>query len=614
MPAVAFRIQDELSGSRSPENSGITLVISPLIALMKDQVDALLRRGVKAAVLNSSVSRDQYLATQEDLRHGRLDLLYCAPERLNSEGFIASLKAIPGGIRLLAVDEAHCISEWGHSFRPDYLKISRFAQEAQVERVVCLTATATPKVAQDICDAFSIPKGGLFTTTVYRPNLRLLAQSSTKATDDVGRLVAHLREHPGPTIVYVTIQKGAEKLAEELQKRGFPAKPYHAGMSSDVRTKTQDEFLASSNMIVVATIAFGMGIDKPDIRNIIHFDIPSSIEAYSQQIGRAGRDGRPSVCVFNLSSKDFYLRNIFTYGDRPSERSLKLLLEDICSPNRRDLKPGDTFTVSLYQQARDVDINQTILSIIYAQLELHFKLFRAAGHLYNEYKYISKDPRMMSNDKSNAARAIARASVKASKWTYIALDQLSDTSGIPRADLVRKIDEWNERGYIQLEKKGVQSIFRLERPLPIAQEEIDGMIKQLDASMEAKEKQDLERTKALIDLITDKECFSRALATYFGETSDGMPEECGHCTWCETHEQAFLPDEPPQPPDPAKVRKLLDRVQVRDDPRFLAKVAFGIRSPRMGEMKIYSSGVFESMNVCDFTELLKIFTEECSRA
>lgn len=135
---------------------------------MKDQVDALLRRGVKAAVLNSSVSRDQFLATQDDLKKGRLDLIYCAPERLNSEGFIASLKDIPGGIRLLAVDEAHCISEWGHSFRPDYLKIARFAKEAQVERVVCLTATATPKVAEDIRDAFAIPKEGLFRTTMYR--------------------------------------------------------------------------------------------------------------------------------------------------------------------------------------------------------------------------------------------------------------------------------------------------------------------------------------------------------------------------------------------------------------------------------------------------------------
>lgn len=137
VPAVAFKEMDKDSGSRVPKHSGVTLVISPLIALMKDQVDALLRRNIKAAVLNSSISRDQYLMTHDDLRNGRLDIVYCAPERLNSEGAMESLKAIPGGIRLLAVDEAHCISEWGHSFRPDYLKIARFAKEANVERVVC---------------------------------------------------------------------------------------------------------------------------------------------------------------------------------------------------------------------------------------------------------------------------------------------------------------------------------------------------------------------------------------------------------------------------------------------------------------------------------------------
>jgi hypothetical protein len=519
-----------------------------------------------------------------------------------------------GGIRLLAVDEAHCISEWGHSFRPDYLKIARFAQEAQVERVACLTATATSKVAQDICDAFNVPPEGLFSTTVYRKNLRLLAQSSTRETDDIGNLVTYLKKNPGPTIVYVTIQKGAETLADQLRKHGFPAKAYHAGLSTDIKTRTQDEFLASKKMIVVATIAFGMGIDKPDIRNIIHFDIPSSIESYSQQIGRAGRDGLPSVCLSNLSTKDFYLRNIFTYGDRPSKRSLKLLFEDICSPARKHLKEGDTFLVSMYHQSRDVDISPTTLSIIYAQLELHYKLFRAAGALYTDYKYISKSPQVLSNDTSPAARAIKQAAVSSSKWTHVALDDVAHSSGIPRADLVRKIDEWNERGAIQLEKKGVQNTFRLEKPLPTAKGELEAMINQLDESMGARETQDLQRTKALINLLTDKKCFSFALASYFGETSGAMAEECGHCTWCETHEQVILPDEPPQRPDPMKIERILEKVTARDDPRFLAKIAFGINSPRITAEKIKSTGVFESMNVCDFLELLEIFSAECGGA
>lgn len=608
---MTFRYQDQELGRRAPGQSGVTLVISPLIALMKDQVDALLRRGVNAAVLNSSVTRDQYLVTQDDLRNGRLDLIYCAPERLNSEGFISSLKSIPGGIRLLAVDEAHCISEWGHSFRPDYLKIARFAKEAEVERVVCLTATATSKVADDIRRAFSIPEEGLYKTTMYRPNLRLLAEANSKDTDYKTKLVAHLRKYPGPTIVYVTLQKGAETLAADLRSRGFQARPYHAGMTTQIRTKTQDDFLASRDMIVVATIAFGMGIDKPDIRSIVHFDIPDSIESYSQQIGRAGRDGRPSVCMFYLATKDFYLRNIFTYGDRPSERSLRLLLEDICSPARAQLQIGDTFTLSMITQSREVDIKPTILGILYAQMELHFKLFRAAGTLYNKYKYLIKDSNIVLNDASPAACAIIKASVKSSKWTYVALEELANSTGIARTDFVRTMDDWNERGAIQLEKEGVQNIFRLERALPSSPQEIADIIRQLDESMAATEQQNLARTKSLLELITNKRCFARAIASYFGEASGGMSEECGHCTWCETHAQVVLPNEPPQPPDPAKVKELLDKVTVRDDPRFLAKVAFGIKSPRITALKVLQTGVFESMNVCDFVDLLKVFTAAC---
>ncbi|KAH5475430.1 ATP-dependent DNA helicase [Parastagonospora nodorum] len=611
IPAVCFRYQDEEAGRRISQSKGVSLVISPLIALMKDQVDALLKRGIKAAVLNSSVSRDYYLATQDDLRHGRLDLLYCAPERLNSEGFIASLKDIPGGIRLLAVDEAHCISEWGHSFRPDYLKIARFAKEANVERVVCLTATATEKVAKDIRDAFSIPSEGLFQTTMYRPNLRLLAEANPKGTDYKAKLVAHLRKYPGPTIVYVTLQKHTESLADDLNQRGFKAKPYHGGMTPDVRSKTQDEFLASKDMIVVATIAFGMGIDKPDIRNIVHFDIPDSIESYSQQIGRAGRDGKPSVCLFYLATKDFHLRNIFTYGARPSLRSLRLLLEDICSPANKKLKVGETFTVSLYTQAREVDISAIVLGIIYAQLELHYKLFRAAGTLYSTYKYATKDANTIKNDTTAAANVIKKASVKATKWTHVAVDDLANTSRMERADLVRKLNQWNEQGAIELKTEGVRNMFRLERRLPSTKKEIDEIINQLDEGMGATEKMNLDRTKALIDLITDKQCFSRALASYFGETGSHAPVNCGHCTWCETHAQVVLPNEPPLPPDPAKVQKVLDRISVRDDPRFLAKIAFGIKSPRGTDLKVYNTGVFESMNVCDFMELLQVFTRAC---
>jgi hypothetical protein len=318
--------------------------------------------------------------------------------------------------------------------------------------------------------------------------------------------------------------------------------------------------------------------------------------------------------MFYLATKDFHLRNIFTYGARPSIHSLKLLLEGLCSPANRELKVGEMFTVSMYTQAKEVDIGVIVLGIIYAQLELHFKLFRAAGTLYSTYKYATKDANAIRNDTSAAANVIKRASVKATKWTHIAVDDLANTSRVERADLVRKLNQWNEQGTVELKTEGVRNVFRLERPLPSTKKEIDDIITQLDDSMGATEQMNLDRTKALIDLITDKECFSRALAGYFGESGSTAPKDCGHCTWCETRTQVVLPNEPPQPPDSDKVQKVLEKISVRDDPRFLAKVAFGIKSPRATDLKVYNTGVFESMNVCDFMELLQVFTVACEKS
>lgn len=187
---------------------------------------------------------------------------------------------VRGGVRLLAVDEAHCISEWGHAFRPDYLKVARFAKEIEAERVVCLTATATPTVAKDVCKAFDIPDTGLFKTPTYRPNLRLMARSFQTKKESYPELRSFLKRHLGPTIIYVTLQKHTEELAEQLGKHGFKARPFHAGMKPEEKTECQEVFMASTDLIVVATIAFGMGIDKANIRNVIHYDIPRSLEGY----------------------------------------------------------------------------------------------------------------------------------------------------------------------------------------------------------------------------------------------------------------------------------------------------------------------------------------------
>ncbi|MEM9940844.1 MAG: RecQ family ATP-dependent DNA helicase [Planctomycetota bacterium] len=268
---------------------GLTVVVSPLIALMKDQIDQLKQRGVEAVRLDSSLSFDEYRDAIQKVRDGRAKLLYVAPERFFNERFRGELQGIK--ISLFAIDEAHCISQWGHNFRPDYLKLFRISQELDVQRILCLTATATPAVQQDICQTFNIDQEDAICTDFFRPNLHIRSQIVSGSERDQ-LLVSQIQQSPrGPTIVYVTLQKTAENVAEVCRSFGLNAKHYHAGMNPEQRSEIQDWFMGSQCGIVVATIAFGMGIDKQDIRYVYHYNPPKSIENFAQEIGRAGRDG-----------------------------------------------------------------------------------------------------------------------------------------------------------------------------------------------------------------------------------------------------------------------------------------------------------------------------------
>ncbi|UQC81692.1 RecQ family ATP-dependent DNA helicase [Colletotrichum lupini] len=623
VPAVAIKELDKETGSRSPEESGVTVVISPLIALMKDQVDALRRRGIAAAVLDSTQSREEFVDVHSKLACGKLDLLYCAPERLNNEGFLASMSQI-----------------WGHSFRPDYLKIARFAKEANVDRVICLTATATAAVAKDIRTTFDIPPEGLFVTSMYRPNLRLLVEPITTDDDQVEICTKFLKKHPGPSIIYVTTHAAAETLANELSKKKFNARAYHGGLNADVRGGIQDTFLKSQNMIIVGTIAFGMGIDKENVRTIIHFDLPGSLEAYSQQIGRAGRDGKPSTCMLYLSDKDFFVRNVFIHGERPSMLALRALFEEICSKENCQLKPGDPFSVAITSQSRRIDIRETQLSIIYAYLELKFGLLRASTPQYSEYKYQVLQHRALEIDGSPASKYILSHSRKAQTWTNIDVDVPVGNGGVSRADVTRKLDSWAESGIIKLSKTGVQKVFRVSKKLPSQQADIDEIIDNIDQEIVKKEKQDLQRVQDLVNLLTGKSCLTRGLATYFADTTHSSVKECGHCTWCETHQQVRLPGFTPKPLDEKAMRRVLavckeacqqeaskakggkpktTALQTRqalanstakDDARFMACVAFGIRTPRVSSMSLHNNkAVFETMSTCNFNDLVQKFED-----
>ena len=292
---------------------GLTLVVSPLIALMKDQVDGLLANGVPAGLLNSTLTAQEANQVQDQARQGKIKILYVAPERLAISGFQRFLQSLD--VSLIAIDEAHCISEWGHDFRPDYRNLKSLRKDFPGVPVIALTATATEPVREDIVNQLALDKPEIFISSFNRPNLTYTIQPKT---EPLGSLLNLLEKHQGGSaIIYRFSRKATEETALELSERGFSALPYHAGLERDLRRETQEKFIRDQVQIVVATIAFGMGIDKPDVRLVVHYDLPKTVEGYYQETGRAGRDGLPSDCVL-----------FYSYGDRSKQEYFISQIED----------------------------------------------------------------------------------------------------------------------------------------------------------------------------------------------------------------------------------------------------------------------------------------------
>ena len=308
---------------------GLTLVISPLIALMKDQVDGLRANGIAADFINSSLSQSDVSQVRARISSGKTKILYLAPERLALSGFQHFLSDLD--VRLIAIDEAHCISEWGHDFRPDYRNLKSLRKLLPGVPMIALTATATEKVRQDIVEQLELRQPEIFLASLNRPNLSYAVRPKRRSFD---ALLDLLKSHRGePAIVYRFSRKDTESLAAKLSGQGFPALPYHAGLDASVRRDTQEQFIRDEVPIVVATIAFGMGIDKPDIRVVVHFDLPKSIEGYFQETGRAGRDGLPAECVLFFSYHDrmkqeFFIKEIEDRQERENaSQKLRQMIE-----------------------------------------------------------------------------------------------------------------------------------------------------------------------------------------------------------------------------------------------------------------------------------------------
>jgi len=357
---------------------GMTLVVSPLLSLMKDQLDFLQARNIPAARLDSTLARDEYSAILERAKSGRLKILMIAVERFKNERFRSHLAKMD--VKLLVVDEAHCISEWGHNFRPEYLKLPDYQKEFNIPQTLLLTATATERVIEDMCAKFDIARKNVFVTGFYRSNL-FLQVTPTAASEKKNRLLQRIREAPqDPTIVYVTLQKTAEEVAEFLCANDINAHPYHAGMQTEKREEVQNKFMDGTIACIVATIAFGMGIDKRDIRRIIHYDLPKSIENYSQEIGRSGRDGKPALCEVLANRDSIHVLENFIYGDTPETSSIRELLRTI-KENK-----GNVWEIKTTALSNDLNIRILPLKTLLVYLALE-KVIRPKLTYFEEYSF-----------------------------------------------------------------------------------------------------------------------------------------------------------------------------------------------------------------------------------
>jgi ATP-dependent DNA helicase RecQ len=499
---------------------GMTLVVSPLIALMKDQIDGLVAKGVRAARLDSSLSAAESRQVWSDLDSGQLKLLYVAPERFASERFLQRLRR--SSISMMVVDEAHCISEWGHNFRPDYLKLAALSGELRAERVLALTATATAAVAQDICRTFAIAPAAYVNTGFHRPNLVMRARPCL-ASERNDLLVKQLREgEPGATIVYVTLQKTSEQVAEFLQSNGIAARAYHAGMEPEARHAVQDWFMASPDAVVVATIAFGMGIDKADIRHVHHYNMPKSLENYMQETGRAGRDGKAACCSLLVCPDDIATLENFAYGDTPTREAVDGLVRAV-------LAQPDSFDVSVHALSAAHDIRKLVVSTLLTYLELAGVIV-STGPIYNEYKFQPHRPSAeMLADLDAPTRRFARAmfakSRKGRTWFSLDIAAVAEAIGEPRARLVAALNHFEEKGDLTISVADVRHGYRFAcRPAAA-----DALVEMLHQRFLQSEARDIARLGQVVALAATPSCTVRTVLAYFGEA---LPTDCGHCDRC----------------------------------------------------------------------------------
>jgi ATP-dependent DNA helicase RecQ len=473
--------------------NGATLVVSPLIALMKDQVDALHARKLPATFINSSITEREQWSRIEGLRRGEFKLVYVAPERFRSSRFLQALQSV--SVSLFAVDEAHCISTWGHDFRPDYLRLKNIIPLLGKPQTLALTATATPYVRSDIIQQLGLVGPDTFVSGFDRPNLTIDVVHTEKEREKVARIRRLAKTHEGSGIIYASTRKAVEQVTSELRALGLQVSAYHAGLTDSARVKAQEEFMAGRTQMIVATNAFGMGIDKPDIRFVAHYQMPGSIEAYYQEIGRAGRDGLPSSCVLLFNYADKNTHDFFIEGSYPTPELARNIYNALVSTGlkRIELSPAE---IAKRAGARN---EMAVQSSLY--------LLERAGH-------IARTAKVERHGSANDAPP----------WET--RPALTGAAGVSPASSV-----------IESERPGnparrARGIIMLD-PVPATTLRIDAADVTRRAALERR------KLREIIEFCYTEYCYRAHILDYFGDRHHAR--QCGTCGNCSPHSPARTP-------------------------------------------------------------------------
>ena len=525
----------------------LTLVVSPLLALMKDQLSFLASKGIAAASIDSTLTAEQSQRVMADVRSGHIKILMVSVERFKNERFRQFIAAVP--VSMLVVDEAHCISEWGHNFRPDYLKLPAYRQDLNIPLVLLLTATATRKVKKDMAAKFAISEPHIVRTGFYRANLDLSVVPVT-SLDKNPVLLARVQEQTGPGIIYVTLQKTAEQVADFLSQNRIEASAYHAGFDSDKRQAIQSNFMAGRVQVVVATIAFGMGIDKSDIRFVIHYDLPKSIENYSQEVGRAGRDGQPSQCMTLANLDGINTVENFVYGDTPELAGIEYVLNSIRSETQ-----GERWELQLVGLSNASNVRQLPMKTLLVQLELQ-GILQPLYAYYADFKYKFLRPQaevlgQFEGERQSFLAAIFKHSQFKKIWGSPDFDALFQDYSCERGRVVTALEYLHEKQLIDLQTKRITEVFSVDVGA-LSEPALGANLHQYFVD---KEKKEILRIAALVRFFELDRCLNHNLALYFDDKQS--PQHCGHCSVCRGQVAQLRYSQPSSWPDDALLSQYL---------------------------------------------------------